>query len=125
MFCHLKCLNIDDAVDVNPSLRTRLRVKIVKSNINTNANEEKGKEMETIWYPARIRKIDKHSGQVQVTYKVGKKKLHYWTHLDNGNEIAAFGTKYIQQKRIKPQSRNEHNDSVNYGDCKSVKGKKQ
>ena len=59
----LKCLNVDDVVDVNPSLRNRLRVN--NTNSKKDKDVEKKKEIETIWYPGRIRKMDKHSGQVQ------------------------------------------------------------
>ena len=131
----LKNLDVDDVVDVNPSLRNRLRVNNTNSKKNItvrttktttmtpggyNESDEKEKEIETIWYPGRIRKMDKHSGQVQITYKVGKKKLHYWTHLDNGNEIAPFATKCIQKKRIEPPSKNKQNDNVNNGNAKLV-----
>ncbi|ETO34368.1 HECT-domain (ubiquitin-transferase) [Reticulomyxa filosa] len=45
------------------------------------------------WKTGQIRRMDKHSGQVQVLYKESTQEFLCWTHLNNPQEIAPFMTK--------------------------------
>eukprot|EP01083_Nonionella_stella_P026461 72865_1 len=57
------------------------------------------------WKIGEIRRLDNKSGQVQVVYEHLNTNYLYWAHLDNGNEIALFGTKSrVLEKVDKPQA---------------------
>eukprot|EP01084_Bolivina_argentea_P060614 110727_1 len=66
------------------------------------------------WTGGKIRRLDKHSGQVQIVYEVDKRYL-YWAHLDDEKEIAAFSGK------VKPPSDEEICNPYNANDKLCVK----
>merc|ERR1712173_484992 len=42
------------------------------------------------WRIANIKRVDKHSGQVQLVVRIGQKDYLWWCHLDNADEIQPF-----------------------------------
>ena len=42
------------------------------------------------WRIASIKRVDKHSGQVQLVVRIGQKDYLWWCHLDNADEIQPF-----------------------------------
>ena len=44
------------------------------------------------WKHGQIRRFDKESGQIQVSYEFGDKTYLYWSHFDNEQEVSGFAS---------------------------------
>eukprot|EP01084_Bolivina_argentea_P137726 242555_1 len=64
------------------------------------------------WKCGEIRKLDQHSGQIQIVYKIHDKNYLYWVHLDNKDEVAPFTSKSITMPSIQNNSETKEDELI-------------